>query len=113
MEAAPQEELTVEVLPEADALLDEKREEEPEEAKAPSAMSLLWPAYLCILIDFMGLGISIPILPYFTLQLGWTESDICPEVCPEQNPLGHTHKHNTHTTSRTHVSFKGCSAMLL
>lgn len=88
MEAAPQEELTVEVLPEADALLDEKREEEPEEAKAPSAMSLLWPAYLCILIDFMGLGISIPILPYFTLQLGWTESDICPEVCPEQNPLG-------------------------
>ena len=48
---------------------------------APHAPQLMWPAYLCAFVDYLGLSISIPILPYFVLELGW-DSVGCPEVPP-------------------------------
>jgi MFS family permease len=33
-------------------------------------------------VDFLGLAISIPILPYFTLELAWDEGTECPN-CPQ------------------------------
>jgi len=44
--------------------------------------SVLWVAYLCVFVDFLGLAISIPILPYFTLELPWDSNFICPS-CPQ------------------------------
>merc|ERR1712216_479830 len=53
-------------------------------------LSILWPAYLCVFVDFLGLGISIPVLPFFTLELGWDSHAVCPSTCPEPDPVGET-----------------------
>lgn len=47
-----------------------------------SVMSFLWPAYLCLFIDSLGLGVAIPILPYLALEMSWTDDGVCPSVCP-------------------------------
>ena len=46
---------------------------------------ILWPAILCVFIDFLGLAIAIPILPYFILELGWERTTECP-TCPNDDP---------------------------
>ena len=33
-------------------------------------MKLLWPAYLCVCVDFMGLALTIPVQPYLADDLG-------------------------------------------
>ena len=47
-------------------------------------MSELWPAYMCGFVDFLGLAIAIPILPYYILELSWDGSE-CPQ-CPNPDP---------------------------
>lgn len=42
----------------------------------PSPFKLLWPAYFCVMIDFMGLGIAFPITPTVVAQLGGTAKDV-------------------------------------
>jgi MFS family permease len=49
---------------------------------AVSPFAILWPAYLCAFVDFLGAGIAIPILPYYVLELGWETSALCPS-CPQ------------------------------
>ena len=62
---------------------DEKKNE-----KVPSPWSVLWPAYLCSFVDFLGFGVAIPILPFFTMELGWITNDPkCPKACPEPGPF--------------------------
>ena len=46
-------------------------------------MSVLWPAYLCGFVDFLGLAIAIPILPYYALELSWN-GEVCP-TCPNSD----------------------------
>ena len=48
----------------------------------PNPFAVLWPAYLCSFIDFLGIGIAIPILPYYVLEMPWEEGHKCP-VCPQ------------------------------
>lgn len=48
----------------------------------PNPFRILWPAYLCCFIDFLGAGIAIPILPYFALELAWDSNTTCP-TCPQ------------------------------
>ena len=47
-----------------------------------SPFAVLWPAYLCAFVDFLGAGIAIPILPYYVLELGWDSNAVCPS-CPQ------------------------------
>ena len=47
--------------------------------------SVLWPAILCVFVDFLGLAIAIPILPYFILELSWDLGGECP-TCPSSDP---------------------------
>jgi len=54
---------------EQDVAAEEPKEEEPPK---PSPHSILGPVYLCVLIDSLGLGLVIPILPYYALQFGAT-----------------------------------------
>jgi MFS family permease len=49
---------------------------------AASPLSVLWIGYLCVFVDFLGIAISIPILPYFTLELPWDSDTACPS-CPQ------------------------------
>jgi len=49
---------------------------------AASPLSVLWIGYLCVFVDFLGVAISIPILPYFTLELPWDSGTVCPS-CPQ------------------------------
>jgi len=51
-------------------------------ADVPSIFSVLWVALLCVFVDFLGLAISIPLLPYYTLELPWDASTQCPS-CPQ------------------------------
>jgi len=44
-------------------------------APPPSPFKLLWPAYFCVVIDFMGLGIAFPITPTVVAELGGTAAD--------------------------------------
>lgn len=46
--------------------------------------SVLWPAVLCVFVDFLGLAIAIPILPYFILELSWDLGVKCP-TCPSSD----------------------------
>ena len=55
----------------------------------PNPFAILWPAYLCSFIDFLGIGIAIPILPYYILELPWIEGTECP-VCPQPEGLNAT-----------------------
>ena len=48
----------------------------------PNIFKLLWPAYMCAFVDFLGAGIAIPILPYYMLELPWEEGTKCP-TCPQ------------------------------
>lgn len=50
--------------------------------KPPSAVALLWPALLCLFIDYLGVAIAIPVLPYFVLEIPWDTSTVCPQ-CPQ------------------------------
>jgi len=60
-----------------------KADDTAKPAKTPSIMGILWVAFLCSFVDFLGMSISIPILPYYTLELAWDESTtICPS-CPQ------------------------------
>ena len=64
---------------------------EDQDIPAPNPFLVLWPAYLCAFVDFMGAGIAIPILPYFVLELPWTTSgpttfSSCPS-CPQDPNL--------------------------
>jgi len=52
------------------------------ETQSVTPFSVLWVAYLCVFVDFLGLAISIPILPYFTLELPWDSNTVCPS-CPQ------------------------------
>ena len=38
--------------------------------KTPSHFSKLWPAYLCVFVDFMGLALTIPIQPFLADEFG-------------------------------------------
>eukprot|EP01046_Picozoa_sp_COSAG06_P013679 COSAG06_NODE_832_length_12037_cov_81.245854_5_plen_338_part_00 len=42
----------------------------------PSPISLLWPAYLCVFVDFMGLAITIPIQPFIADDMGASPGQI-------------------------------------
>ena len=62
-------------------------EEETDTEEPPiSPFVVLWPAYLCAFVDFLGAGIAIPILPYFVLELGWETDAVCP-TCPQDPSL--------------------------
>ena len=50
-------------------------DDEKKNGKVPSPWSVLWPAYLCSFVDFLGFGVAIPILPFFTMELGWITND--------------------------------------
>ena len=56
--------------------LDEKTAVVVEAAPIPSPMSLLWPGYMCVFIDFMGLAITIPIQPFIAAEMGASPGQI-------------------------------------
>lgn len=51
--------------------------------KPPSVFGILGVAFLCVFVDFLGLSISIPILPFYILELPWDEKTTCPSFCPQ------------------------------
>ena len=55
----------------------------------PNIFKLLWPAYMCAFVDFLGAGIAIPILPYYMLELPWEEGTKCP-TCPQAPGFNNT-----------------------
>lgn len=61
---------------------DKEVQDESATKAAPAVFSVLWVAYLCLFVDFLGLATSIPILPYFTLELPWDSDTVCPS-CPQ------------------------------
>ena len=70
-----------------DNVITNKKEEEETSTSSsssspPNVLKVLWPAYLCAFVDFLGAGIGIPILPYYTLELPWEEGTQCP-TCPQ------------------------------
>ena len=56
--------------------------EKKKEDGQPNIFKLLWPAYMCAFVDFLGAGIAIPILPYYMLELPWEDGTACP-TCPQ------------------------------
>ena len=48
----------------------------PEAENRPSPMSVLWPAYMCVFVDFMGLALTIPIQPFLADEFGATPAQI-------------------------------------
>lgn len=62
---------------------DQEAEDTKPPLAAPKVLALLWPALLCVFVDYLGLAIAIPILPFFTLELPWNElTTVCPS-CPQ------------------------------
>jgi MFS family permease len=42
----------------------------------PNYHKILLPAYLCVFVDFFGNGVSMPILPYYALELGASSAEV-------------------------------------
>jgi MFS family permease len=42
----------------------------------PNFFRKLLPAFICVFVDFFGYGVSIPILPFFALELGATSTEV-------------------------------------
>ena len=43
---------------------------DPDSEQPPSYISQLWPAYMCVMVDYMGLALTIPIQPFLAADLG-------------------------------------------
>ena len=72
----PQEEGTSNVDPRIGRESGKAATEPPAPPAKTSHLKTLFPAFVCVFVDFFGYGIAIPILPYFALELGASSAEV-------------------------------------
>jgi hypothetical protein len=60
----------------AEVSTEKKTDATEKQAGPPNYFKTLMPAFVCVFVDYFGYGVSIPILPYFALELGASSTQV-------------------------------------